>query len=342
MPGMPSLWMSCCCCGVISRFSQTKPFFDAEPLAHLGGVEIGQRRGQQFDRLVLVDDPARLGEQRRRLDVGGEHCAVAVDDVGPRGGDGVLRAGAPRAVAVADHRERSPAGRRSRRRSRRRRRWRSRRGRAPSRRGRRCGRTAGCGSAAAARAPRARLLGIGLLGHWRGLRRRQRAGDDVGIDGRRSSRRSDRARRDWRSSAAAPAGSSTSRIAARSIGFSFRCRSASPCSRIGASSLAHSARSAAIASRCSRISACSRSTRSVRDGRVHLDLVDIGGGEHQRADDEEMDEPHRQRLPHHAGQRRPVAATDASRRCAGASVRSAARSLAERARGLAAISSSSA
>ena len=28
MPGMPSLWMSCCCFGVISRFSQTKPFRD--------------------------------------------------------------------------------------------------------------------------------------------------------------------------------------------------------------------------------------------------------------------------------------------------------------------------
>ncbi len=28
MPGMPSLWMSCCCFAVISRFSQTKPLRD--------------------------------------------------------------------------------------------------------------------------------------------------------------------------------------------------------------------------------------------------------------------------------------------------------------------------
>ncbi len=69
---------------------------DDEPLAHFGAVEIGQRAGEQFDRLVLVDDAARLGEQRRRLDVGGEDRAVAVDDIGPRGRDGVLRGAALR------------------------------------------------------------------------------------------------------------------------------------------------------------------------------------------------------------------------------------------------------
>ena len=58
-----------------------------QPLAHFAGVEIRQRRGQQLDRLVLVDDAARLAEQARRLDVGGEHLAVAVDDIGPRGRD---------------------------------------------------------------------------------------------------------------------------------------------------------------------------------------------------------------------------------------------------------------
>ena len=102
MPGMPRRWISCCCCGVISRFSQTKPFFAGQPVAHFAGVEVRQRRGQKLDRLVLVDDPARLGEQARRLDVGGEDLAVAVDDIRPRGRDGVLRRGAARAMAVAD------------------------------------------------------------------------------------------------------------------------------------------------------------------------------------------------------------------------------------------------
>ncbi len=97
--------MSCCCFGVISRFSQTKPFFDDSRCAHFAGVEIRQRRGQQLDRLVLVDDPARLAEQAGRLDVGGEHLAVAVDDVGPRGGDRVLRRGAARGVIVGADRD---------------------------------------------------------------------------------------------------------------------------------------------------------------------------------------------------------------------------------------------
>ena len=105
MPGMPSRWISCCCFGVISRLSQTKPRFDDEPLAHFGGVEIGQHRGEQFDRLVHVDELARLGEQRRRLHVGGEDLAVAVEDIGPRGRDRVLRDAAAAAVAVADGRE---------------------------------------------------------------------------------------------------------------------------------------------------------------------------------------------------------------------------------------------
>ena len=75
-------------------------FARRQPLAHFGGVEIGQRGGQQLDRLVVVDDAARLAEQRRRLDVGRKDHAVAVDDVGPRGRDRVLRGGAARAVAV--------------------------------------------------------------------------------------------------------------------------------------------------------------------------------------------------------------------------------------------------
>ena len=73
-------------------------------------------------------------------------------------------------------------------------------------------------------------------------------------------------------------------------------------------------------------------------GRFHLDPVDIGRREHQHADDEEMDDPHDQpplitsARTGHAG-RLPAA-------CAGAAVRSAARSFAERARGLADTSAS--
>src|SRR5258705_12272649 len=79
-----------------------KTFFRGQAFAHFGGVEIGQRRGQKLDRLVLVDDPARLAEQAGRLDVGGEHLAVAIDDVRPRGPARVLRGGQARAEAVND------------------------------------------------------------------------------------------------------------------------------------------------------------------------------------------------------------------------------------------------
>src|SRR6185437_2597481 len=69
------------------------------------------------------------------------------------------------------------------------------------------------------------------------------------------------------------------------------------------------------------------------------DPIDIGSGEHQRADHEEMEDTHGQALRissesvGHAG--------SSAAACAGASVRSAARNLADRARGLAAISASS-
>ena len=53
------------------------------------GIEIGQHRGEQLDRLVDVDDLARLAEQRRRAHVGREDLAVAVEDVGPRRRDSV-------------------------------------------------------------------------------------------------------------------------------------------------------------------------------------------------------------------------------------------------------------
>ena len=82
-----------------------KTLFRRQAVAHFAGVEIGQRRGQKLDRLVLVDDAARLAEQARRLDVGGKDLAVAVDDIRPRGRDRVLRRGAARAVAVGADRE---------------------------------------------------------------------------------------------------------------------------------------------------------------------------------------------------------------------------------------------
>ena len=82
-----------------------------QALAHLAGVEIRQHRGEQFDRLVDVDDLARLGEQRRRLDVGREDLAVAVEDVGTRGRDRILRDAAAATVAFADGRKHHQAQR---------------------------------------------------------------------------------------------------------------------------------------------------------------------------------------------------------------------------------------
>src|ERR1700739_3191950 len=73
-------------------------------------------------------------------------------------------------------------------------------------------------------------------------------------------------------------------------------------------------------------------------GGFHFDPVDIGGGEHQDADHEEMEDPHGQ--PPLITSARTGHAGNAAAICAGAALRSAARSFAERARGLAEISSS--
>src|SRR6202012_2133081 len=75
-----------------------KAFFRRYAVAPLADIEVGQRPGQELDRLVLVDDAPRLGKQAGRLDVGRQDLAVAVDDVGPPGGDRILRGGMPRAV----------------------------------------------------------------------------------------------------------------------------------------------------------------------------------------------------------------------------------------------------
>src|ERR1700723_4020121 len=68
-------------------------------------------------------------------------------------------------------------------------------------------------------------------------------------------------------------------------------------------------------------------------GGFHLDPIDIGRGEHQDADHEEMEDAHGQ--PPLITSARTGHAGNAAAACAGAAVRSAARSFAERARGLA-------
>src|SRR5690349_12410368 len=73
-------------------------------------------------------------------------------------------------------------------------------------------------------------------------------------------------------------------------------------------------------------------------GRFHLDAVDIGRGEHQDANHEEVDDPHDQPLLVRSERTGHDGNSPAA--CTGAAVRLAARSLAERARGLAAISAS--
>src|ERR1051326_933682 len=76
---------------------------------------------------------------------------------------------------------------------------------------------------------------------------------------------------------------------------------------------------------------------------IEFDLVDGGGGQHERADDEDIEKTHAQRpLTISASDGSAGKRTDISPACAGAAVRSPARSLAERARGFAAISPASA
>src|ERR1700754_2743713 len=70
-----------------------------------------------------------------------------------------------------------------------------------------------------------------------------------------------------------------------------------------------------------------------------LDAVHIGGRKYQEADHDEVEDPHGQ--PPLRTSSRTGHAGNGAAACAGVSVRSAARNFAERARGLAAISSSS-
>ena len=84
-----------------------------QPFAHFARIEIGQGRGQQLDRLVHIDDLARLGEQRRRAHVGREDLAVAVENVGPRGRDRIMRGRALVRTRRPTSRRKKPAVRRS-------------------------------------------------------------------------------------------------------------------------------------------------------------------------------------------------------------------------------------
>ena len=60
--------------------------FRGETFAQFARVDLRQRGGEQFGRLVLVDEAARLGEDRHGLHVGRENFAVAVEKIGTRGG----------------------------------------------------------------------------------------------------------------------------------------------------------------------------------------------------------------------------------------------------------------
>ena len=58
----------------------------SELVAQFLCIQIGQDGGDEFGRLVLVDDAARLGKERDRSDVGRHDLAVAVDDLRARAG----------------------------------------------------------------------------------------------------------------------------------------------------------------------------------------------------------------------------------------------------------------
>ena len=77
----------------------------AEPVAQLGRVELGHRRGEQLGRLVDVDDAMGLAEQRRRAHIGREDLAVAVEQVGSRGRDRIVPGDAPSGMGVGRGRE---------------------------------------------------------------------------------------------------------------------------------------------------------------------------------------------------------------------------------------------
>ena len=60
-----------------------------QPLAQLGGIDIGQVGGEQFDRFVDIDEPARFAIERWHAHVGGQNLAAPVEDVRTRRRDRV-------------------------------------------------------------------------------------------------------------------------------------------------------------------------------------------------------------------------------------------------------------
>ena len=65
-------------------------FLGAQAFAQLLGVDIGQNGGDQLDRLVFVDDAARLGEHGQGSDVGGQNLAVAIEKIRARARRGLV------------------------------------------------------------------------------------------------------------------------------------------------------------------------------------------------------------------------------------------------------------
>ena len=128
-----------------------------------------------------------------------------------------------------------------------------------------------------------------------------------------------------------------------SIGRSARWRSARPWMRPGVSSFAHSARSARDGVALAAQFAGELGDALGLQRGIELDLVDEGRRQDERADHEDVEKAHGQRpFNTSASDGSRGSRSDGSSARAGASVRSAARSLAERARGLRAISSASA
>ena len=89
-----------------------EPAPGAEALARFGGVEVGHHGGEELERLVGIDDPPRLREQRGHLEIGREDFAVAVEEVGARGRDRVDRSAAMGRCGYRGRRRRARAGRR--------------------------------------------------------------------------------------------------------------------------------------------------------------------------------------------------------------------------------------
>ena len=90
MPGRPRWKISLLLLRRDLALDPDEALLRVEALAQFVGVDVGQNGGDEFDRFVLVDDVARLGEDRHGLDVGGENIAVAVEQIGARAGGGLI------------------------------------------------------------------------------------------------------------------------------------------------------------------------------------------------------------------------------------------------------------